>query len=380
MIAAARSLGIAALAACARPVAYARPIAYARPVAWLIAVVAMVALPMIACGETDIVARRVLAGCGGAPCAPSDAGVDASGDASDDVGPGGTCAAATCPNPITCTAPIPRAIVGDGCGAQPWAAPGFRHALCSCGDFVSQFPLTVERAGDAGAAPIAIDGDLTAGARLDIAGDVFVAGMLALVDEGSLDAGAVQAGTGRARCDCSARVALAPDAVRALVPGNPAGFDAVRFGDVRSDETIALGCGAYRVPRIAGPSGLHLAIDGHVVLVVEGDVELDGNFEARLADGALLELFVLGNVRVAGALSLGAEDDRVRLYVLGSGTIDLNAEAFVAGPIYAPHAELVTRGDLTTTGSIFARRIAPGGAVRIRYDSASARATTCEPP
>lgn len=367
--------------------------------AWLAALVGS------ACGSTDVVAYRVIAGCTGPSCpagedagrdadveveagmdAALDAGPDAAPepdaevDAGPDAGPA-TCAAAVCDDALSCASPIPRAIVGDGCGDQPWAAPGFRYALCACDDFVSEFPLTVERAPDAvepAAASVAIDDDFTAGAQVDIAGGLFVSGMLSLLDQGSLSADDVQSETGIAACDCGADKLLAPPAVLALVPSNPDGFDATRFVNVTTDESIALDCGAYRVPRIAGPSGLNLAISGHVVLVVEGDIELDANLEATLAQGALLELFVVGKVRVAGALLLGAQGDHVRTYVLGSGTIDLGAEVFLAGPLYAPNAELVTRSQLTSTGSIFVRRAAPGGAVVIRYDGAASHAGTCD--
>jgi hypothetical protein len=337
-------------------------------------------LALAACGETDIVAYRAAAACDAGECAPPiDAGTDAG--AGGDGGAAGTCAAATCESALSCATPIPRAIVGDGCGDQPWVAPGFRHALCSCGDYVSEFPLTVQRAPSSveqGAASVAIDGTLTANGRIEVAGAVYVAGDVEL-DQANVDAQDVQGQTGAARCDCGSDVALAPDAVLALAASNPSGFDAERFGSVEIDETIPLDCGAYRVPRIAGRSGLSLTITGHVVLVVEGDIALDANLEATLAEGALLELFVIGTVRVAGALALGDDDDAVRFYVLGSGTIDLEAEAFIAGPLYAPGAELVTRSELTTTGSIFVRRAAPGGAVTIRYASETAHATTCDP-
>jgi cytochrome c556 len=314
----------------------------------------LAALSLSACNTTDVVAYRALSACTDPSCMPIDSGADSGVDA----GPppdAGTCAAATCPSPITCAAPIARAIVGDSCGDQPWVAPGFRHALCSCDDYVSQFPLTVERdpqSAEQGAASVAVDDDFTAGARVEIAGSLYVAGMLALVDQASLDADDVQQDTATPRCDCGADVALSADAVLALAPSNPPGFDAARFTEVQTD----------------------------VVLVVEGDIAIDANLEATLAEGALLELFVIGNVRVAGAMLLGDQDDDVRVYALGSGTIDLSAETFIAGPLYAPHAELVTRGTLTTMGSIFVRRAAPGGEVLIRYDSASSHASSCDAP
>ena len=90
----------------------------------------LLALANAGCGETDVVAYLALASCDAGDCAPIDGG-DSGGDGDGD---GDTCAAATCSNALVCGAPTPRAIVGDSCGDQPWAAPGFRHALCSCGD------------------------------------------------------------------------------------------------------------------------------------------------------------------------------------------------------------------------------------------------------
>jgi hypothetical protein len=360
-------------------------------------------LGLVACDVTDIVAYRTMpAECVGPSCPAMDAGRDAASDASDDTGvdtgidagidtgvdtgvdtgtdsgPSGPCAAATCQDALSCAAPIPRAIVGDSCGAQPWAAPAFQHALCSCGDYVSEFPLTITQVPAGGATPVAVDGNLTAGGRVEVAGPVFVGGALALVGEGSLSAHDVQADTATPRCDCGEDVVLTPAHVLALAPSNPPGFDPTPLENIATDQTIPLACGSYRVPRIAGPSALNLTIEGHVVLIVEGDIELDASLEATLAPGALLELFVLGHIRVAGALSLGGDDDQVKVYALGSGTMDLNDETFIAGPFYAPNAELVTRGDLTTTGPIFVRRLSLGGAVLIRYDAASASALSCD--
>lgn len=378
------------------------------------AVAAALALLAGACAQTDVVGYRALRACTEPSCTPMDGGgeggdsggaggsggtggdiVDSgsggsiadSGDASDDDAGDASdagdniCAAATCDTALTCSAPVPRAIVGDSCGDQAWAAPAFRHALCSCGDYVSAFPLTVQQdpaSAEPAAAAVAIDGMLGAGDRVDIQGPLYVAGDLALDEGVALATEGVQSNTAMARCDCSSQVTLVPAAVLALVPENPDGFDVERFNNVQSDETVALDCGSYRVPRIAGASALNLTITGHVVLVVEGDIEMDGSIEATLAEGALLELFVIGNVRIAGALILGDEDDDVRLYALGGGTIDLTSETFVAGPIYAPNAELVTRSNLTTTGSIFVRRAAPGGAITIRYDSATSHAISCD--
>lgn len=346
-----------------------------------LALVVSLCVGLLACDEPDIVARRSFAAC---------LDRQACETASPDV-----CEAPTVCNAdsLECGAAIAPAVrVGDSCTMrQPVLS--FRHALCSCGDFVSTHDLIVEHtppsnsmtegmADDVAAprgAPVAVDGNLTTTAGIRVEGGLVVSGNLELPDGGLPEADPVSAQTGRSDCDCSATSNLSIEDADALVPAqSPAGFDPAQLQDVTSNATVTLTCGSYRVARIAGTADLHLAISGHVVLLVEGDLALEAGMEVSVEQGGLFELIVLGNVGLAGPWLLQGDPGQTRVYALGNGTIDLSAEALISGPLYAPRAELVTRGDITVLGAVFVRRAAPGGTVLIRYDSTSAVPSACD--
>lgn len=332
---------------------------------------------LAACGETDIVARRLFEQC----IEPEAC----------ETAPPGVCQVATVCNAdaLVCDAPVtePSVLVGDGCTMRE-PTLSFRHALCSCGDFVSEHELVVEHVvtADQGAAlaplpgaSIAINGNFNTTANVRVEGELIVSGNLELLEDAVADADSVRSETGRPECDCSATSHLSSEDADALVPSESApGFDPALLEDVQSDSTVALACGSYRVSRIAGGADLHLTISGHVVLLVEGDIALDAGMDVSVEEGGLFELIVLGNVRLEGPWLLQGDPGQTRVYALGSGTIDLNMQTLISGPLYAPRAELVTRDVLTVLGPIFVRRAAPGADVLVRYNSALFPAIACD--
>jgi hypothetical protein len=124
-------------------------------------------------------------------------------------------------------------------------------------------------------------------------------------------------------------------------------------------------------------------VHGRVDLRIDGNIELDDDFVVSLDSGAQLTLFIAGNMRVAGRLELSTPDSAGNLRVLvgGNGTVDLGAEALIVGTLYAPRAELVTRGRFELTGAVFVRRAAPGAELIVHYDpiTGDAAANGCEP-
>jgi hypothetical protein len=228
---------------------------------------------------------------------------------------------------------------------------------------------------------VGIVGELTTTATVDIGGSLQLSGDLTLPNDAALTLGGVLVQTPNPACNCQADNLLDVDAlVQAQATDASAlaaGFDPAALEHVASDQTLELTCGRYRVPRIAGPSDLRIRALGRVALFVEGDVALDGGMELTLEEGASFDLFVAGNVRVGAEWQLGGAEQagRVRVYVGGDGTIDLAAEASIGGLLYAPRAELVTRGDLELYGPLFTRRLAPGGALTVH--AASALTSTC---
>lgn len=71
------------------------------------------------------------------------------------------------------------------------------------------------------------------------------------------------------------------------------------------DAVIDLPCGRYFFSRIAGLGSLTLRIHGRVELAVSGGIDLGGAWTVSLDPGAELDLYVHGDVTVAGPLSLG---------------------------------------------------------------------------
>ena len=343
------------------------PLASFPALAWLVAC-GLFSSGLSSCAQTDVVARAALIEClDEADCA---------GDAE--------CTPASCPSLAIASAlcgagsdpSLPLVQVGDGCGADTAGAPAFRFALCSCTDFVTVHPLRVVADPEldpelAGPDSVGIVGELSTDATVEIAGSLQLSGDLTLPSDDALALGGVLVQTPNPACNCQEQnlldVAAAVEAQATDDAALAAGFDPAGLEDVTSDETLVLSCGHYRVARIAGPADLRIRALGRVALFVEGDLALDGGMEVVVEEGASLDLFVAGNVRVGAAWLLGGREQagRVRVYVGGSGTIDLAAEASIGGPLYAPRAELVTRGDLTLYGPLFVRRAAPGGELAV---------------
>ena len=274
--------------------------------------------------------------------------------------------------------------VGDGCGAEDPASQSFRFALCSCDDYVSEFPLVVEASdADGEGGSVGVNGTLTLGAGASIDGSLQVAGAIETGDGPAVEVSGRSLEAANLGCNCQpgnlldvgARVAAArasnDNAAQSLDPRALDGFT--------SAETLNLSSGKLYLSRIAGSAPLTLAIDGAVQLHADGDVELDSTLTVTLAPGATLDLFIARNVR-ARALLLGdaTTAGRLRVYVGGPGTINLEDTSLIGGSLYAPTAELVTRGPLAAHGPLFVRRAAPGAELRVRYDATVWQAGSCE--
>lgn len=160
-------------------------------------------------------------------------------------------------------------------------------------------------------------------------------------------------------------------------------LDRGAYANLQADTSLSLPCGRYYLSTIAGGASLSIRAEGRVALFIGQDVSLDKNLEVTLAQGAEIDVFVAGNVNVAGQLSLGspAAPHRARFYVGGTGTINLPGGASIAANIYAPRAEIVTSGPLEVFGALFARRVAASDALDVHFDTAIlGESETCAPP
>jgi hypothetical protein len=138
------------------------------------------------------------------------------------------------------------------------------------------------------------------------------------------------------------------------------------------DKTIELPCGRYYLDQMTGAGRVTFHAKGRVALFIGGDISLSKGFAITVDDGAELDLFVGGNVNSASQINLGdaAHPAAVRIYVGGSGTINLSGGGVFTGNLYAPKAELVLAADTEFYGAVFARRVATAGDVTLHYDTA----------
>ncbi len=298
-------------------------------------VVPALAFVLAACAQTDVIAREA-----------ADAGT-----------PSGACRAAACVDFAAlsgrCADPSAHLSLGDGCSAGDPTLPAARFAVCTCHDFVSTHALVTD-AWDSRSTPGASTLSASVGK-----GDDCACGTSQLLDVAAL---------------VTARAADNDDVALGFAPGSLEGFSAQP-----SDPPLALVCGRYYSGSVHGSGVLRMSVTGHALLFVDGDLSLDDDLDVTLADGAALDLFVAGNVRLKGKLTLGdpAHAPFARLYVGGTGTIDIGGAALLAGSLYAPRAELVTRGPLEVYGSLFVRRAAPLAAVTVHYDVAQSVPNAC---
>jgi hypothetical protein len=70
------------------------------------------------------------------------------------------------------------------------------------------------------------------------------------------------------------------------------------------------------------------------------------------------------------AMTIGRADhpSRTRVYIGGTGTIDLSGDSSIAANIYAPRAAVALSGTTTIFGSLFVRRLDQAAPVTIHYD------------
>lgn len=182
-------------------------------------------------------------------------------------------------------------------------------------------------------------------------------------------------------CDCAHPVVDVAAVVAALGQANgnaAAGLaaDALTAGS----RAVDLPCGRYAFSTISGRD-LTLRLDGATVIALSGDLSPAGNAAIQLAPGASLDLFVAGNVNLAGATAFGsvAAPARIRIYSAGS-RVSLPTGGGVGANIYAPAAMVTPAASTALFGAVFGAQFGVAGSLSVHYDEDSASAATCPSP
>ena len=263
--------------------------------------------------------------------------------------------------------------VGDSCADDDPTKQRFRFAVCSCTDFVTTSTVLID---GPGTTAIAIDRELRVGSGVTLQADVRVGETLRSGEANAPDVQGELIEHAAPSCACDPNTLLdVADVVAQHRDDNDnaqLGLDSRKLDGFDQPTDIDIECGRLYLSRIAGARALQLKVHGRVALFVAGNVELDDTLSIEVDDAARLTLLVAGNVRVGGTLdvSSAAGAANVRLVVGGAGTIDLGGQTRVVGALYAPRAELVTRGRFELTGAMFVRRAAPGAELALHYDAA----------
>jgi len=335
-------------------------------------------LSTLGCAQADVVAVERAVPCQGSACACAD------GDCA--------CSAAVCPSLFEdaqasfCDRAGFAGLSGDACSTRTGART-HAYALCSCSDYTAGGSLDVDAFGATptllGTGDVGINGDFNASDRVNIAGTLRLSGVVS-GDIGSAAFAADVVHTETPPCDCApARLLAVPAALaeaRARNDNASISLDARALDGVDGSVTLALPCGRFHLTRIAASGPVRIDVSGHAALFVDANLELDSSFEVRLAADARLELFVGGDLRVTGALTLGDPargQASLRVHVAGSGSLNLQGTSVIAGVLDAPNAELVTGESLEVYGAVLVRRAAPEAKLRVHYDTSLATSPGC---
>ena len=135
---------------------------------------------------------------------------------------------------------------------------------------------------------------------------------------------------------------------------------------------------------------------GHVIIVIApgGGIDIGGNSGAiNVANGATLEIYVAGNVRIAGqgvtngtpvvpgsALGISEIQQPIRFRLWGTApdsdnnsstthqSIDVKGNGVFSGVVYAPNAQVFINGNGHVCGSVVANKITLVGNATFHYD------------
>jgi hypothetical protein len=186
-------------------------------------------------------------------------------------------------------------------------------------------------------------------------------------------------------CDATTQVDIAALIAHHSVDNDNAaiGLDAAALEAISGERTLELPCGRFFLTRIAGTGRATLNVRARTALFLQGGVDLGEGLTVDVQPPGELDLFIGGDVTVAGPFVLGstAMPSRVRVYVTRSSVLALSAGSTLAGNLYAPGAWLSMSGDADVFGSVFVRHLEASGPLRLHYDADVLEAGAgCPPP
>ena len=236
------------------------------------------------------------------------------------------------------------------------------------------------------AGPLGTNVNLTAGGDANIAGNISLASLMVTgtltVPANATLGGTISAGaTVRAPVSFNPPCACAPSQLvdiaafvksyRTQNDDAAIGLAPARLDGYSGDATLDLPCGVYYLQGIHGTGTITLRITGRVAVLVDGDATLTSALSIELATSdAELDLMIGGTLTSNARITAGdeAHPSRTRIYIGGSGTIELSGDSQIAANVYAPTSAIAMSAPATIFGSLFVRALQQAAPLVIHYD------------
>src|SRR5262249_32409366 len=122
---------------------------------------------------------------------------------------------------------------------------------------------------------------------------------------------------------------------------------------------------------------------GNVALYIDGNINAQSSLSITLDATSVLDIFVSGTITSGSNFSLGNANypALTRLYIGGTGTLELSSTPVTAGNTYAPNAKVLWTSETDMYGSIFAGDFEVQSRLNLHHDEGVVHAgDKCPPP
>ncbi|MBL9003168.1 MAG: hypothetical protein JNJ46_02915 [Myxococcales bacterium] len=138
----------------------------------------------------------------------------------------------------------------------------------------------------------------------------------------------------------------------------------------RGDVQLDLPCGRYYFSRMAGAGSLRLRILGRVELAVAGGIEIGGGWTVSLEPSAELDLYVHGDVAVAGPLALGdpAAPPRLRWFPGGVDALSFSGGGYLSAALLGRRRAWMSSTPMDVYGAVVVDSLQINTSLRVHRD------------
>jgi hypothetical protein len=160
------------------------------------------------------------------------------------------------------------------------------------------------------------------------------------------------------------------------------GLSPSAWTNVLTIDKMTLPCGRYYLDSIRIAGSLEITLTGRVALFIGADITVIGNLQFILANNAQIDIFITNDLNLVGLAVFGNKSHPAdtRIYVGGSGNVNLVGAGEFVGNLYAPSSTVTAPGYLDVYGSVFADDFQIPGYADFNYDSAITQVGNNCPP